>query len=64
MDLDGLIRGIGGGIVGLVAGAFGLIGATLTSMYTTLVGLVPGGLVGVAVGGGLLLLLSWNILRR
>jgi hypothetical protein len=64
MGLDGLVRGIGDGIAGLVGNAFGLIGATLTSIYTTLVGLMPGGIAGVAVAGALLLLLSWNILRR
>jgi len=64
VDVDGLIRAIGGGIAGLVGNSIGFIGATLTAIYRTLEGLMPGGAAGLAVAAALLGLLSWNLLRR
>jgi hypothetical protein len=61
--MDGLLRSIGDGIVGLVSGAVAAIGQAFGGMADTLVRVVPGGLVTMA-GIGLALVLVWLVFRR
>ena len=61
--MDGFVRSVGDGITGLVAGAFGVIGATMRGLVDAGNRALPGGIffaliiVVVAVVG-------WNLARR
>jgi hypothetical protein len=61
--VDGLIRSVGNGIVGLVAGAFALIGGALRGIVHALETALPGGLLLVVVFV-LLLIGAWTLAKR
>jgi hypothetical protein len=61
--MDGLIRSIGDGIVGLIEGAFATIGGILRGTVGELQTLAPVPLI-VLVGFVVLGLLAWNLARR
>ncbi len=61
--MDGFTRAIGGGISGMVAGAFELAGIVLRSMVATLQALLPGALLWVAAFV-VLVAIAWTFAKR
>jgi hypothetical protein len=61
--MDGLIRSVGNGIVGLVAGSFELIGGALRGIVRALETTLPGGLL-VVVVFIVLLVAGWTLAKR
>jgi hypothetical protein len=61
--VDGLVRAIGNGFVGLVEGSFNTIGAVLRGMVGQVTATVPGPLLFVLVAGGLTAA-AWTLAKR
>jgi hypothetical protein len=61
--VDGLLRSIGQGIVGLVQGALDAIGAVLRGLFGDAGPFLPVPLIAV-VGVAIVGLLAWNVARR
>jgi hypothetical protein len=63
--MDDFVHTIGSGISGLVANSLSTIGGVLHGLVDRVDALLPGGSgVVIVVGGALLFLLAWNLLRR
>jgi len=61
--MDGFVRSVGDGITGLVAGAFGVIGATLRGLVDAGNRALPGG-VFFALIIVVVAIVGWNLARR
>lgn len=61
--MDGLLRSVGDGITGLIAGALAAIGAAVEGIGASLSAALPAGALPV-LGIGLALLVLWLILKR
>jgi hypothetical protein len=61
--MDGLVRTIGNGITGLIAGAFDVIGATLRGLVDAGNRALPGGLF-FALVFVIVAIVGWNLAKR
>jgi hypothetical protein len=61
--MDGFVRSVGDGITGLVAGAFGVIGATMRGLVDAGNRALPGG-VFFALIIVVVAIVGWNLARR
>jgi hypothetical protein len=61
--MDGLVRTIGSGITGLIAGAFDVIGTTLRGLVDAGSRALPGGLF-FALVFAIVAIVGWNLAKR
>ena len=61
--MDGLLRSVGNGITGLVAGSFDAIGGALRGMVDAGNRALPGGML-LVVAFVIVVVVGWNLARR